>query len=119
MNDYTPSPADIQSHVFSALLQGTTPDVALRVRGSWSAVYKLHRLILTQSVSPCPPVHSAVHADRFQGFFHSLFTSGFLESSHKRRSSVYGYDVVDIVFPDQNITRAGKHVSLRPRVADC
>jgi len=66
MNDHSPSPADIQSHVFSALLQGTTPDIALRVRGSWSAVYKLHRLILTQSVSLCPAVHSAVYADRFR-----------------------------------------------------
>lgn len=104
------SSADIQTHIFSALLQGTTPDVALRVRGSWGAVYKLHRLILTQSVSVCPFAHSAACADRVQGFFHSLFTSGFLESSYRRRNLVYGCDVIDVVFPDRNITRAGEHV---------
>lgn len=52
MSNYTPSPADIQSHIYTALLKGNTPDVALRIRGTWCAVYKLHRLVLIQSVSP-------------------------------------------------------------------
>ncbi|KXN87535.1 hypothetical protein AN958_08469 [Leucoagaricus sp. SymC.cos] len=95
MSTCTPSPADIQSHIYSALLQRNTPDVALRVRGTWSAVYKLHRLILIQS-----------------GFFQSLFTAGFIESSLNKRSSKYGCDVVDIVFPDQNITRAAFEVCI-------
>lgn len=51
MNNRTPSPADIQSHIYAALLQGKTADVALRVKGTWSAVYKLHRLVLIQSVN--------------------------------------------------------------------
>ncbi|KAJ3576287.1 hypothetical protein NP233_g527 [Leucocoprinus birnbaumii] len=95
MNNYTPSPVDIQSHIYTAFLQGDTPDVALRVRGTWSAVYKLHRIILIQS-----------------GFFQSLFTSGFLESSPRGRSSKYGCDIVDIVFPDRNITRAAFEVCI-------
>ncbi|KAF5355667.1 hypothetical protein D9756_003978 [Leucocoprinus leucothites] len=95
MNNYIPSPADIQSHIYTSLLQGNTPDVALRVRGTWSAVYKLHRIILIQS-----------------GFFQSLFTSGFLESSLRGRNLKYGCDVVDIVFPDRNITRAAFEVCI-------
>ncbi|KAF9454944.1 hypothetical protein P691DRAFT_799950 [Macrolepiota fuliginosa MF-IS2] len=89
MHNSTPSPADIQSHIYAALLQGKTADVALRVRGTWSAIYKLHKLVLIQS-----------------GFFQSLFTAGFVESSLNRRSLKYGCDIVDIVFPDRNITRA-------------
>ncbi|XP_006454545.1 hypothetical protein AGABI2DRAFT_197803 [Agaricus bisporus var. bisporus H97] len=89
MNHHFPSPTDLQSHIYASLLQGTTPDVALRIRGTWSAVYRLHRVVLIQS-----------------GFFQSLFTAGFVESSLNRRSPKYGCDIVDLVFTDRNITRA-------------
>jgi hypothetical protein len=45
------SPADLQQHLYTSLLQGHTADVALRVRGSWEAVYQLHRVVLIQAVS--------------------------------------------------------------------
>lgn len=47
-----PSPADIQIHLYSAFLQARTADVALHVRGSWNAIYRLHRVVLIQSVTP-------------------------------------------------------------------
>jgi hypothetical protein len=46
------SPIDIQSHLYASLLEGRTADVALRVRGTWQAVYRLHRVVLIQAVSP-------------------------------------------------------------------
>ena len=46
-----PSAHDLQSHLYLAFLQGRTADVALRIRGSWNAVYSLHRVVLIQSVS--------------------------------------------------------------------
>lgn len=51
MNNGVLSPTDIQSHIYSAFLQRRTADVALRVTGTWRAVYKLHRVVLIQSVS--------------------------------------------------------------------
>lgn len=50
----TISPVDIQSHLYTSLLEGRTADVALRVTGSaWEAVYtyRLHRVIIIQAVS--------------------------------------------------------------------
>ncbi|KAI1786288.1 hypothetical protein LXA43DRAFT_72308 [Ganoderma leucocontextum] len=87
-----PSPNDLQSHLYASFLQRKTADVALRISGSWHAVYKLHRVILIQA-----------------GFFQSLFTSGFSES----KSSRYRMDpdCIDIVFDDPNITRAGEYKS--------
>lgn len=41
---------DVQTHLYSAFLAGRTPDVALRVRGSWEGVYRLHRVVLIQAV---------------------------------------------------------------------
>jgi hypothetical protein len=79
----TRSADDIQRHLYASLLHARTPDVTLRVRASWHATYKLHRVILIQA-----------------GFFNSLFTAGFAESSPKP-------DVIDIIFDDTNITRAG------------
>jgi hypothetical protein len=85
-----PSPVDIQSHLYSSFLEGSTADIAIHVTGtSWEAVYNLHRVVLIQS-----------------GFFRSLFTSGFSESSASQRSSTAE---THIVFDDQNITRAGTH----------
>lgn len=46
-----PSANGLQSHLYLAFLQGRTADVALRIRGSWHAVYNLHRVVLIQSVS--------------------------------------------------------------------
>ena len=43
-------PQLLQSHLYEAFLSGTTYDVLLRVTGSWDAVYKLHRIVLTQAV---------------------------------------------------------------------
>lgn len=45
------SPVDIQSHLYNSLLEARTADVALRVRGTWEAVYRLHRVVLIQAVS--------------------------------------------------------------------
>lgn len=45
------SPVDIQSHLYDSLLEARTADVSLRVRGSWEAVYRLHRVVLIQAVS--------------------------------------------------------------------
>ena len=46
-----PSAADIQGHLYTSFLQGSTADVAIRVQGSWDAIYNLHRVVLIQSVS--------------------------------------------------------------------
>ncbi|KAF9015404.1 hypothetical protein BDQ17DRAFT_1386144 [Cyathus striatus] len=79
-----PSHLDIQSHLYSSFLQGRTADVALRVLGSWTAVYNLHRV----------------------GFFRSLFTAGFSESSNA--SPTRAPEEIHIRFDDRNITRAGQ-----------
>ncbi|EED81494.1 predicted protein [Postia placenta Mad-698-R] len=97
-----PTPADLQSHLYQSFLTRKTADVALRVRGSWHAIYKLHRVILIQA-----------------GFFQSLFTSGFVESKAKLASSRRAEpDVIDIiVFDDPNITRAvGASSALAPKI---
>ncbi|RPD81559.1 hypothetical protein L226DRAFT_450178 [Lentinus tigrinus ALCF2SS1-7] len=86
-----PSPGDLQSHLYTSFLQRKTADVALRISGSWHAVYKLHRVILIQA-----------------GFFQSLFTSGFSESTSKFSSHRVGPDYIDVVLDDPNITRAGE-----------
>ncbi|TFK57675.1 hypothetical protein OE88DRAFT_1804172 [Heliocybe sulcata] len=90
MNSPGPSPSDIQNHLYHAFLEGRTADVVLRVRGSWQALYKLHRVVLIQS-----------------GFFQTLFTGSFHESQHKFRASGHKLlpDEVELVFDDPNITR--------------
>jgi hypothetical protein len=45
------SPRHIQNHLYQMFLEGQTADVAVVVRGSWQALYNLHRVILIQSVS--------------------------------------------------------------------
>ncbi|KAJ7151577.1 hypothetical protein C8R46DRAFT_1166468 [Mycena filopes] len=88
----SPGPAtsdiQVQRHLFNAFLYGRTPDVTLRVRASWQATYRLHRVVLIQA-----------------GFFHALFTAGWGESNSKRS------DEIDIVF-DENITRAAFELCL-------
>ncbi|KAK7064727.1 BTB domain-containing protein [Favolaschia claudopus] len=74
---------DIQRHLYASFLHARTTDVTLRIRGSWHATYHLHRVILIQA-----------------GYFNSLFTSGFAESTSKPGQ-------IDIIFDDTNITRAG------------
>ncbi|KAI0035240.1 hypothetical protein K488DRAFT_43670 [Vararia minispora EC-137] len=82
---------DLQAHLYHAFLNHSLPDVSLRVTGgSWSATYKLHRVVLIQS-----------------GFFRSLFTGGFAESSSLALNSLTPKDEIDVVFDDTNITRAG------------
>lgn len=46
------SPAEIQSHLYTSLLQASAYDVTIRIKGTWKAVYKLHRVVLIQSVFP-------------------------------------------------------------------
>ncbi|TDL28927.1 hypothetical protein BD410DRAFT_893843 [Rickenella mellea] len=77
----------LQQHLYNSFLTAETPDVALHVRGTWEAVYRLHRVVLIQA-----------------GFFRSLFTGGFLES--------VGPQEVDVTFDDPNITRAAFEVSI-------
>ncbi|CAL1696775.1 unnamed protein product [Somion occarium] len=80
---------DLQRHLYASFLAQQTSDVTLRVRGSWSAIYKLHRVILIQAE-----------------FFKSLFTSGFVESKSRSFRKTDRTEWIDIVFDDPNITRA-------------
>ncbi|KAF5377221.1 hypothetical protein D9615_006395 [Tricholomella constricta] len=89
-----PSAVDIQNHLYTSFLEGSTADVALRVHGSWDAIYKLHRVVLIQS-----------------GFFRSLFTAGFAESSPRLGSS-NGPDEIIVHFDDPNITRSAFEVCI-------
>ncbi|KAH8101367.1 hypothetical protein BXZ70DRAFT_932727 [Cristinia sonorae] len=87
--------AELQKHLYLSFLQGKTADVSLRVHGSWRATYRLHRVVLIQA-----------------GFFKSLFTAGFVESTTKYRSSQHEAEVIDIVFDDPNITRAAFEICI-------
>lgn len=102
-----PSAVDIQNHLYISFLEGSTADVALRVHGSWDAIYNLHRVVLIQSVcyQKLLPIPSSQEA--LQGFFRSLFTAGFIESS-PRLGVQKGPDEIAIHFDDPNITRAGR-----------
>ncbi|KAK2461731.1 hypothetical protein APHAL10511_006194 [Amanita phalloides] len=83
------STLNLQNHLYQAFLQGRTADVALHIRGSWEALYRLHRVVLIQA-----------------GFFCSLFTAGFSESAPRFHTHRSGPDQIDLVFDDPNITRA-------------
>ncbi|KAG9037295.1 hypothetical protein FRB95_006238 [Tulasnella sp. JGI-2019a] len=87
------SPHDIQNHIYSAFLNSATTDVSLRILAQgWAVEYHLHRLVLIQS-----------------GFFKSLFTRGFQESSRSQFNKDGEHrDVIDVHFDDPNITRAGE-----------
>ncbi|KAF7306467.1 BTB domain-containing protein [Mycena indigotica] len=76
---------NLQHHIYDSLINARAPDVILLVRATnWSSNYRLHRVVLTQA-----------------GFFSSLFTAGFAESSR-----IKAQPEVTIVFDDANITRA-------------
>ncbi|KAG2129779.1 hypothetical protein DEU56DRAFT_816658 [Suillus clintonianus] len=89
------SSVDLQQHIYNSLLESRTADVSLHVHGTWEAIYMLHRVVLIQS-----------------GFFSSLFTAGFLESSPKLRSRLRGPEEIDVIFDDRNITRAAFEICI-------
>ncbi|KAG1757995.1 hypothetical protein EDB19DRAFT_1660158 [Suillus lakei] len=95
MNTAALSSVDLQQHIYNSLLESRTADVSLHVHGTWEAIYKLHRVVLIQS-----------------GFFSSLFTAGFLESSPKLRSHLRGPEEIDVIFDDRNITRAAFEICI-------
>lgn len=102
-----PSAVEIQSHLYNSLLQASAYDVAIRVTGTWKAVYKLHRVVLIQSVNPKIQIFRNISLKIItQGFFRSLFTAGFSESS-TRRGNPNDEPEITIVFDDYNITRPG------------
>ena len=105
MHTLGPSATDIQSHLYNSFITASTHDVAIRVEGSWTAVYKLHRVVLIQSVRGTLIDTSHAHTP-LQGFFRSLFTAGFLESKSSRSRN--GPDEITVVFDDFNITRPGE-----------
>ncbi|KAK7035332.1 hypothetical protein VNI00_011863 [Paramarasmius palmivorus] len=79
---------DLAGHLYESFLHAQTSDISLRAAGNWSATYRLHRVVLIQS-----------------GFFRSLFTSGFEESSSEKKD-------IEIVFDDRNITRAAFEICI-------
>lgn len=87
------SPRQIQNHLYQMFLAGQTADVAVIVRGSWEALYNLHRVILIQS-----------------DYFRTLFTNGFRESQSNRYST--STDVIELHFDDPNITRAAFEICI-------
>lgn len=95
MNTTAFSSVDLQQHIYNSLLESRTADVSLHVHGTWEAIYKLHRVVLIQS-----------------GFFSSLFTAGFLESSPKPCSRLRGPEEIDLTFDDRNITRAAFEICI-------
>jgi hypothetical protein len=50
MNTTAFSSVDLQQHIYNSLLESRTADVSLHVHGTWEAIYKLHRVVLIQSV---------------------------------------------------------------------
>lgn len=102
------SATDIQAHLYNSFLEGKTADVSLHVRGSWEAVYRLHRVVLIQAVSILVFFVDIQSETCGQGFFRSLFAGGFLESSPKLSSHYAGPEEVDVTFADPNITRPGE-----------
>lgn len=88
---------NLQTHLYDSFINQKTPDIVLAVRGrGWQAEYSLHRVVLIQS-----------------GFFRSLFTSGFLESSRHSPTRDDGLGEVEVRFDDPNITRPGEHRTLQ------
>jgi hypothetical protein len=100
------SPLEIQSHLYMSFLDASTVDVALRVRGSWHAIYNLHRVVLIQSVRILSNLDLLTSSSLSKGFFRSLFTAGFMESSPKIGDN--GPQEIVIHFDDPNITRPGE-----------
>lgn len=72
------SPRQIQNHLYQMFLAGQTADVAVIVRGSWEALYNLHRVILIQSVSllqPAPVAELIVVRTTFERSLPTAFAS--------------------------------------------
>ncbi|KAG8984668.1 hypothetical protein FRB90_005182, partial [Tulasnella sp. 427] len=89
---------DIQNHLYHAFLHRATTDICIHVHArDWNLAYDLHRVVLIQS-----------------GFFRSLFTRGFRESSFRPTSpsSLDQLDVIDVRFDDPNITRAAFEICI-------
>ena len=66
---YTPdamvahSTRSLQDHLYASFLEGSTADVSLHVSGSWSAVYRLHRVILIQAVGSLLSSHECYRTE--------------------------------------------------------
>ncbi|KAK7687994.1 hypothetical protein QCA50_008364 [Cerrena zonata] len=90
-----PVSLDLQRHLYNSFLAQQTSDVTLRVRGSWSAVYRLHRVVLIQAE-----------------FFKSLFTAGFAESKARSSHQSGKSEWLNIHFDDPNITRAAFEICI-------
>lgn len=70
-----PSSNDVlQTHLYSAFLTRSLPDIALNVQGrSWHAVYHLHKVVLIQAVCLRPTSIRISHLTRaglFSGIIH-------------------------------------------------
>jgi hypothetical protein len=106
-----PRPAEFQAHVYNSFLQGRTSDVAIRIRGSWDAIYKVHRVVLIQAVRTRSLLllQRSLHLHPFEDFFRHLFTGGFVESEDNdpTTGSRVASGPIEVVFDDTNITRAG------------
>lgn len=50
-----PPPSEFQANIFNSFLQGETSDVTIRIRASWQAIYKCHRVVLIQAVRTFSP----------------------------------------------------------------
>jgi hypothetical protein len=96
---------DLQDHLYDSFLHGSASDITIYVVGTWEAHYRLHRVVLTQAVrlSCLRRLCWNLILDSLQGFFNSLFTSGFRESSQKHSSNF-----ITLELPDFNISRAGE-----------
>jgi hypothetical protein len=103
-----PRPAEFQAHIYDSFLQGRTSDVTLRIRGSWHAIYKFHRVVLIQAVCTLRPLSPqfSLHLHPSEEFFRDLFTGGFVESEDKSSpGSRVTSGPIEVEF-DTNITRA-------------
>ncbi|KAG8931727.1 hypothetical protein FRC01_000930 [Tulasnella sp. 417] len=92
------TPQEIQNHLYHAFLNRATTDICIHVHSKdWDLAYDLHRVVLIQS-----------------GFFRSLFTRGFRESSFRPTSTAAldQPDVIDVHFDDPNITRAAFEICI-------
>ncbi|ELU41491.1 hypothetical protein AG1IA_04478 [Rhizoctonia solani AG-1 IA] len=69
------SPRHIQNHLYQMFLEGQTADVAVVVRGSWQALYNLHRVILIQSVS-IPVTRPATRSPPISGLLQNTLYHG-------------------------------------------
>jgi hypothetical protein len=70
MNPPGPSATDIQSHLYNSFIHASTYDVLIRVSGrTWRAIYKLHRVVLIQSVYDISPILHTLLTISARAFF--------------------------------------------------